>query len=137
MTNDLPDDTSAADSATDAAQDDTQVSYSPSPEQSGLAAPEVPSQQEQLETISPETQEALPSPEVPAPASEEVAEEKSTEQPLVDAAQPQPPVAGVVDKRTHKVGENAPLETTHKLTLDADEEEHDFIEHVEEEHSST
>jgi hypothetical protein len=137
MTNDLPNDTSVADSVPDTAQDATQVSHSPSPEQSGLAAPEVPLQQEQLETISPETQEALPSPEVPAPDLEAVAEEKSTEQPLVDVAQPQPPVAGVVDKRTHKIGEDAPLETTHKLTLDADEEERDFIEHVEEEHLST
>lgn len=137
MTNDLPNGTSVADSVPDTAQDDTQVSHSPSPEQSGLAAPEVHLQQEQLETISPETQEALPSPEVPAPDLEAVAEEKSTEQPLVDVAQPQPPVAGVVDKRTHKIGEDAPLETTHKLTLDADEEEREFIEHVEEEHSST
>lgn len=140
MTDNLPSDTSIVDiGGVPPVQDDTQVSQPLSPEQPIYTPPasvEIPVPQEQLKTISPEVSEALPLPEASVQAPGVVEEKKAAKQPQTVAAQPPTPVAHVVDKRSAGVEKETHLETTHKLTADADEEEGDFIKHVEEEHLS-
>ena len=133
MNNNLPNSTSIVDDTNVAPDDSGQVqppaAYSPTPEQPSLTPAA-----EQVETISPEVNETLPSPEIPAPTPEVVVEEKKEpEQPQVAA--PVAPATNIVDKRDHKVEKGTPLESTQKLTEEADEEEEDFIKHVEEIHS--
>ena len=135
MNNDLPSNASVADDATAVSDDSNQVqppaSYAPTPEQGGYApAPE------QLETISPEVEEVLVTPEIPVSTQEPVIKEEIEEVAPVVAPTSGTPVPNVVDKRKHKGEEDTPLKTTQKLTEEADEEEADFIEHVEEIHSA-
>jgi hypothetical protein len=129
MSNDLPIDVSDNNVVSDdIGQVQPPASYAPTPEQGGFApAPE------QVETITPET---LVVPEILVSAPESVVEEAVTEEVPVPVAAPVTPVPNVVDKRVHKVADAAPLNTTQKLTTKADEEEADFIEHVEEIHST-
>lgn len=96
------------------------------------AAPTV-EQAPQTETISTPV-EKLPTPEVPvAPAlSEQPSESVAPVQPV---AKKTPEEMNVVDKRTNHEPLDSLQDTSDKLTKEADEEEEDFIKHVEEVHT--
>ena len=79
---------------------------------------------------------------VPSNENQQVSEvEPSQEIPVQQPApEPQPvpadtPVSNVVDMRTHNEELEGVDESADKLTKDADEEEEDFIHHVEEVHT--
>jgi len=132
MDDNLPDNTSIADDnavADIGGSVQPPPSYAATPEQLPVSAPE------QVETITPEVQETLAAPEIPVPTPEAPVEEKVVEEVPVAPAAPAEPATNVVDKRAPGVEQGTPLETTHKLTEEADEEEEDFIKHVEEVHS--
>lgn len=119
------------------AQDDTPSdvnTFSISPEAPLIQIPEVAPIKEAVEKLTPEVgQEQLSSPEISAPVPSALNEEPKVQQPAAPVVQ-QAPSEHVVDKRDHDTGDHK-LQTTDKITSEADEEEADFIDHVEQVHS--
>lgn len=99
-------------------------------DQTQSQVPTFPEGYPQSEVIQPEVEKT--SEVVQKADSSDDAEPESVEEPKQEPAEK---VSHVVDKRTYHEELESVDKTSHKLTKEADEEEEEFIEHVEEVHS--
>ena len=107
--------------------------FSPSPEVPAVSTYEVSPNVEKTETLLNEAgMESQPSSEVPVPVPAVEKDSNIKAIPVTDEPETLP--KNVVDETTHIVASHK-IETSHKVTEEADEEEEDFITHVEEVHS--
>lgn len=137
MTNNLPSD---ANSDVPNVQDppvQSQPTVSPQAVPEGGAVAESFPQSQQVESIAPVSPEVQkPVETLPQTDVQDDKEVSSDEKLQTKSSSTQTFEEKVVDKRSETSSKVTHLETTDSLTADADKEEEDFIEHVEEIHST-